>query len=637
MNINKSTLNLFNAIQVAKKSSPKSRPPVKERLLLEETIKEGFILDHNVAERADKKLLKEISDVIGISGTKANSSFHKSWQVVKDTPQEALWIQAMIHYFTTYGFEEMGIYSESSIYIPAEKLEIPGITEGIKLIVVKGLDADDLLKKILELAGSGIALSDETLKDLMAIIEENEYPSSIVKDVKNKELRAKLYDFYNLAPEEPVEYLRYVLSKVFGETLLIKNKHLFDKIVESSTDLHRKTLDNLLKQAPSDLASIFLRFKPLFLAMKKVSKNKKFFNKLRKDAEEMHKPMEEDYLNTVTARLRNGKRVVKLDLQKALENVNVFRKIRLAYALKYRTIETDSIVYKVRNGKGYATDFSFDQHKQAETALKVVLDSIGQSLKLIGQTIYIPENVNYALPATEKMFTGNFPTGSYVTVPEDMIVGIYWENQKGHRIDLDMSTLSLEGKVGWDSNYRTAMGDVMFSGDMTDASHGASELFYIKKGSESHKALYVNYFNFDEGVPVPTKLLVASEKAKNFGKNYMVDPNNILATANLVIDKQQNILGLITMVDGENRFYFAQTSVGRNISSGYDAHSGKTREYMANSMINAIDFKEVLESGGAKIVTKRPVAKEDEEPIKYLDLSPESLDKTTIINLLLGQ
>jgi len=46
-----------------------------------------------------------------------------------------------------------------------------------------------------------------------------------------------------------------------------------------------------------------------------------------------------------------------------------------------------------------------------------------------------------------------------------------------------------------------------------------------------------------------------------------------------------------------------------------------------NSATNSIDFRNVLKSAGAIVVNERPEG-------EYIDLSPEALDKSTIIDLM---
>jgi hypothetical protein len=640
--MNKETLRLFNSILIDYNYKNKN---FIDTNILKRTIKNGYILDSRIEPTIDK--LEEIENIVGISGEKANSSFHKSWSVIKDATIEQLVIQQIVHYITTYGFERLGIYSEDTIYIPHEALELPAITTDIHLTVIKGLTKSEILDNILILTESGIALSKETLTDLMTIIKALNYTGDFVPQIKNRELKALLYDFYNIAPIEPVDYLRYIVGKLTHESLLIKNKYLIEKIKASDG----KALDSLLKLAPRDLASIFFRFKPLFLAMKSVSHNKTFFNRLRKEAVTMHKPLPEDYLNTVTSNIKNVRALNCRNLTSKLASASIFKKIRLAYALSNRLHAGDSIVYKIRNGRGWATDFRWDKDLNYLTSdvLDIVTASIASDMKekVFGKTVYIPSTIHYALPATEKQFLGNIPANSYVSIPHDMVVGVHWFNTDGKddneeydyyaayrdgdngRVDLDLSLLSLNSKYGWDSYYRSDGRDIMFSGDVTSAPKpdGASEFFYLHNITDEPKTLYVNYFNFRDA-SVACKLIIASEPVQDFERNYMVNVNNIIATTNINLTKKQNLLGLIMGVDGENRFYFSNTSIGDSITSRNSAIIEKVNEFMKNSCQNIIELSDILSKAGANVVSQRP------EKEEYIDLSFENLDKNTFIKLL---
>lgn len=610
----KSLLRLFNAVLVDEKKKHRTLKDVLKR-----TVKNGYILDPYI--KPTDELLDEIESVV-LSGEKANASFHKSWKVVRDSSDEDLVLQQIVHYITTYGFERLGIYNQDLVYIPAEELKVPKVKDNMPLIVIRAMTSDEILSKIVEL-GSGIALARETLNDIMAVVESLKFPSDFVGNIKNRELKALLNDLYKIVPTDPIEFLRYLISKLTNESLVIKNSYLIAKIKESNG----KFLDELIEKAPADLASIFLRYKPLFLAMKSISRNKTFFNHLRKQADKMHKPLAPDYLNSVTSSIKHDTLNVA-ELGERLGNASIYRKVRLARALKYRLGDADSIVYLIRNGRGYAMDFDCVSSETMENALDVVLQSIADSMDVNGKTIYIPDNVHYALPASEKQFVGNMPLGSYVLVPKDLIVGIHWMNTD-RRIDLDLSIIGESGKIGWDWDYRSEDRKILFSGDMTDAPKpkGASELFYIAKGLSEPKIIFANYYNFDKDDLVQCKLFVAEEKPKKLEMDYMVDPNNIVATADLTISKKQNILGLAISIDGENRVYFANTSVGNSITSGSNEQSTQARRWLVNSLVNGIELQTVLKMAGAKVVSVKP--KKD-----FIDLSPNALDKTTIIKLL---
>jgi hypothetical protein len=631
----KATLRLFNAVQ----ADTITGMHYTTEDSLERSIRNGYILPLELQPTGE--LMDTIESIIGISGEKANAAFHKSWAVVRDSDIENLVVQQIIHYITTYSFEALGIYDQATVYIPHEKLEIPEIKDDIELVVIKSMNRFEILAQIIQLGSSGIALAEQTLTDIMTIVMANKYEvsdemgNSFIDGIKNRELVALLNDYYNVVPTEPVAFLRYMISKLTNESLLIKNKYLIEKIKAADG----KFLDTLLKDAPKNLASIFFRFKPLFLAMKTISNKKAFFNRLRKDANTMHKPLPEDFLNNVTGRIKNHN-LTWLHLMDALEKATIWRKIRLAYALSYRMTNPDSIVYRVRNGMGWATGFNWPKFlldpdpktpqvipDTLKIAFAKVTDSITQDIRenVEGKTIFIPATINYALPATEKQFTGNFPTGSWVEMPKDMIVGIHWFNTT-RRIDLDLSVIGVGGKIGWDAAYRTGAGDILFSGDVTNASkrtNGASELFYIKGGT-APQILMVNYFNYEEGDPVPTKILVANGTAKGLEHNYIVNPNNIVVQTTMDVTRKQNVLGLIA----NNRFYFGNINIGNSITSRNAVQTTQARNYLLNNFTSAIDFKQILANAGAIVCQLRP---EDDD---YIDLSPTAIDKTTVIELL---
>lgn len=622
-----STIRLFRAVLVTNKDLKSSNSD-----LLKRTIAEGFIFSDTVMGNLQpielETLFAEVQKELGLSTI--NSSFHKSWQKVRDSSIEQLVIEQILHYFTTYGFEALGIYDKDSVYVPVEKLEVPALGEGIKLTVINGLTKEELKTKCLDLVNSGIALKEETLKDVIDVLLFVGITITEIEGLKNKEIKSHLYDYSGLVPTNAVEFLRYIVYKATDSALLIKNEKTIEMIKE------KKNLDVLglfekydrLNGLPK-LAEIFYRFKPIFLAFRTNVGLKKIVNKIRRLAVKNHKPIAEDYLNTVTVRIKNFPIPLDKDstFGKELEKANVFRKIRLAYALKFRTLNCDSILYKVRNGKGFATDFKFTTLPNAQDALNVVLDSITGNVAehVLGKKIYIPKNLDYSLPATEKQFTGMLPSGTCVRVPKDMVFGVHWENVGSHRIDLDLSLLSADEKYGWDGEYRNE-DKILFSGDMTDAQHGASELFYVKRQEEGAMLMMVNYFNHDESVEVPMKIFVAHEEIGQMQQNYMVDPNNVVVSAQSSIKDKQKVLGVVVTSPTESRFYFSETSIGTSITSSRGDTAEHTRKYLYAFYTNSISLNDILVKAGALMV--------DDKALADIDLSPETLTKNSILDLL---
>ncbi len=669
MSIYESTLRLFKAIPIKDKSAR------WDKELLKLTISRGYIFSPEVVYHYPScaDLMAMVEEIYGITAESLNASFHKSWAKIRDTSQEDLMVEQIAHYLTTYGkespleymiekeeqfgvedlakkivelpdFDANKLFDEDYVYIPEEALDIPNWDiENIKLVIIKGYTKEELAEKLGALLLSGIALKEETVKDCVEVADFVELQEEDIAKIRNKEVKIALYDKLGIVPENPVEFLRYVVFKATGQTLLIKNKMLIEKIKESPKEvpsMNRVLFDRYAnKMGLARLSEIFYRFKPLFLAIKVDRGMSPVINKIRRLAVKHHKPMPEDYLNNVTAKLKQSKIINFREFEIELKMVNVFRKIRLLYALKYRTKDVDSILYKVRNGKGYATDFSFENKLFAKDALEVALDSIVKDVRknVKGKRIYIPDHIHYALPATEKQFTGMFPSGTYVAVPKDIIFGINWKNVPGHVVDLDLSVLSSEdGKIGWDSDYKSEEGDILFSGDITDArgKHGATELFHVRRPMKSHMILYVNYYNFDAEHPVPFKIVVAKDNIrKSLEESYMVNPNDLVATANSNINQKEKILGLVVTTPEESRFYFTETYMSNRISASDNEVTKHSRNYLFNFYEDSIGLKDILEKAGATIITNK-TGVDLSEGVFDIDLSPEALEKDTILNLL---
>jgi hypothetical protein len=355
---------------------------------------------------------------------------------------------------------------------------------------------------------------------------------------------------------------------------------------------------------------------------------RKKINRIRRLANVYHKPMPASLLNDTTAHLKRG--TLSLDALKAeLRNANTFRKARLAYALQFRTTDAESIVYRVRNGKSWATDFTFTSREGAADAYEIVRQSIVEDLKrtVSGKTVFVPKGVRYGLPSTERQFTGNLPSGTYVEVSKDMVVGVHWKNVDHNRIDLDLSLVDADKKIGWDAHYRS--GGVLFSGDMTDASGaGASELFYVGRDVRGAWIMPVNYYNYDSEVPVPFKIVVGRQKPVNPTRHYAIDVSKLVAQASTVMNVHQKTLGIIVATDDYTRFYFAESNLGAGRTSYGGGHTEQARQYLLHYYTNAISLNDLLVDAGAGFL---------DEPVGAdIDLSMEVIDRTSLIALLRG-
>ncbi|TRO52229.1 hypothetical protein E2P63_03905 [Candidatus Bathyarchaeota archaeon] len=631
MNKNTATLKLFKAIEVENTSFTN----VFKFQDIQRMVSNGYICEPTIL--VTSRLMDTIENEFSIAGERLNASFHKSWEKVATATDLQLWVEQVTHYITTYWFEFLGMYSEDTIYIPREELNLPEDYANYPLTVIRGMSPTEILDEIIRLGSSGMALSGETLDAIKAIVKESNYDSDFVYQIKNRELLAFLYEYYDIYPTDPDSFVRYLIYKLTGETLVIKNNYLISLIKCADGNI----LDAIIaKHAPEDLASVFYRYKPLFLAMKYISNNKTFWNRLRKDAVKMHEPVREDYLLNVTAKIKDA----SLDINRLayeLSRVNIWRRIRLLKALSSRFAHTDNIVYRVRNGRAWVSEnegFSQGDFSRLILAYTTVYNSVMEEVrkKVAGKTVYIPYGLYYGIPNSQKQFIGNLPQNTYVEMNNDMIVGVHWTDLDDERVDLDLSLVSLGVKYGWDSYYRSDdRATVLFSGDNTAAPKpdGASELFRIKNdGQDVGGLLNINLYNsYSIRGEVPYMLFVANTDGQPIDKNYMVDPANIIFSQNMSIGEQA-YLGVILSADNKTlRFYLSASDFGSGQSVRAGRMTNMVSEYLLETLKRQDDLNGLLVEAGAIVVNEIP-----EGDVEYIDLSPENVNKSTFIELLMG-
>lgn len=154
-----------------------------------------------------------------------NASFHKSWKKVKDASIVQLLVEQLTHYITTYGFESMGVYDESTVYIPTEELDVPNLNlDELRFVVIKGYSKEEIKEKLLALLETGIALKEETIDDVVDVALYVGIDVEDLERVNNREVRITLYDYLDIIPRNPTEFLRFVIFKTIDSTLLIKNE-----------------------------------------------------------------------------------------------------------------------------------------------------------------------------------------------------------------------------------------------------------------------------------------------------------------------------------------------------------------------------------------------------------------------------
>lgn len=633
-----------------------------------------------ISNAAPAEVVDEAIKMYGIDGNLWNQTFHKDWKTVAETPIETLILQQLVHYITTYGFEALGIYNEANVYVPAEALNVPELkTEGVRLTAIVALSDEEITAKLMTLLSSGIALSEQTVKDIKVLsdfVDRERFD-----EIANREVRNFFYEKYNIMPKDPEAFLRYLMYRTTGATLKIQNVATYQALAYADKEL----VLNML-QAYGDyarLSSIFLRNKNLFLALKtkpvegetrtKTAKAiNAIINKLRKLAVENHKALKPALLDSLSYRSDYSDD----ELNAALDKVTVFRAIRVMNMLAYRLNGNKNIVYRVRNGKSYVSQIPERDNEAAlrnahAVVMKHIADSVAKNVS--GKTVYIPAGFTYMVPASEKQFVNNVPEGSYYELPDgdDLVFATHWVNLEkdptwqssswyggvtdAGRVDLDMRMMNNSSNFGWNASYRSGA-DILFSGDMTNAPapNGATEAIYVSHTVRNNSfVITLNDFTC-HGVDVPYEFIIAKcNKKETFGSNYVIDPNNIVTKFNLKItpDKHQVTLGMVKADEKTKRFYFNDYAVGRSGAvSRQDKYTMGALSYMNTYAEVQMDLAKLLTMAGAKLVDaptyveKEPEAYIDEEgkpQIRFVEktkpvdinLSIEALTKDSIIEL----
>jgi len=581
------TLKLFNAV-IAKESTEK--PFVSE---------EGFIIEPSALWAKDRILefyLKE-----KLNGNDLNKTFHKSWTKIKNSSRFELFVEQILHYISTYGSD-----FQDEIYIPDEVLNVPDLKLSYR--VIRAYSKEEMTDKCLSLLKSGIALKEETINDVLSVlVEELGYSFTGDEKIRNKEAVIKIADIYGILPKDTMEFFRYIIYRATGQSLLIKSNDLITKIKDGNYNPSVQ----FNKFGIEELATIFNRFKPLFLAFK--PKCGKTINKIAKLSKKFHKPLVVNSLNIATSKLLEG------DDRHWLDNATPYSIFKALSACYTRIGGQESFVYRIRNGKSWA--------KEKETVLRVnrsnfdfIIKYLKERYNLSEKKFFLPADIKYALPTSEKMFVGNIPTGTRF-YGRKLAVGIYWEDTWGAR-DLDLSGLTFSGhKVGWNAEYDYGEGQLMYSGDITSAPDGAVEYLYANKGLSESVLIQNNVYSGDNECEY--KIIIGM--GDKVSKDYMMNPNNLFAEIKCKSVQKQTILGIFTPKKIGQCFVLLNFGAGHVRVSGNSKTSNIATNALYEQWNKPFSFNKLIKLLGAQIV-------ESKEDASY-DFSLDNLEKDSFIKI----
>lgn len=571
---------------------------------------------------------KAIKEVF-VNKNKINDTFHKSFLTVVQKNQRHLWIEAAIHYFTTYGLESLGIDSDGFVYLPDEVCDVPELQ---KFLYIPSIDRFEANKRIEEILSSGIALSELMIEDIVRIASFYDDPLKLLEVSKNRDVRIRLMYKIKYVPEnvdEKVKLLNYALT---GKTTLIKDKKSMILWRIYNADENKLFIKSILEDEIG-LSQVFYRYKKLFLALKHnnlFDNNylKKKVNKIRRLAAENHVPLKDkEYLTT---RIKNG---LFLD-EKYLENLSVFDLVKIYNNLSYYLNAENPIgAYVIRNGSAYVREISKCYEKShIQDWLEMIKVEIKDRYYDYDIEVKLPENFDVAFPASEKSFIGSIPIYSTITSEESAsVIGVQWENKKdrdwNRKVDIDLSLITDDNeKYGWNGLYKTSNGDIIYSGDMTTGP--AAESFYV--GKDVNALVQVNLFNVDSA----EYFLFFSNESKNAWKQtnrrFTTDPNKLIYSEKLLAETRNETIGVFSKEDGKTTFSFAKLSLGESNISFASKITKMMISYLKDMSKYSLKISDIFDC--VETFSNDYEDEDVNENIYEYDLT--NLDKTTILGLV---
>ena len=648
----------------------------------------GYLIDPRIVfdDESYKFLNEEVYDNVNCN---YNATFYKDWSDIISKDRFELLIDQLLHYLSTYGTNY-----EGSTYIPnncPEEMVIePSKFKNLK--VIKASSLKSLSDKFLDILNTPIALSEQNLQCMLVCIKnlwmcyfaknqiDNDWLKKTINNIKNKEAKIVLATVFNITFDEPTDVMRLLWYISTGNSQIIQSAKGLSEFVVGLDDnsMARIVIGDYLTHLSTDelkvLSSVYYRYKKIFMFIKNRCKYYNMeevctaINKLSRYAKTYHKPMQVGFWEGIInmgwdkqptelyTKMIEDTKSGKFSCFKAIKIYNsASEKLELVNQHKDGVIkEYDNCwsLYYIRNKKFYVKNMFMRDLDCSDNTIKS-LNNIKYAclyyiIKHIRQYLtdnkikyfILPDNINYTLPASEKNFIGSVPMWSQLDMSKSKhnIVGVYWRNEWGTK-DFDLSAIDDEGvKIGWNASYTNNPDKpaVIFSGDMTNADPEAVEaLYYRNYENIPNQIVFNNRFNGNQGSKF--RLFFTQNNVDNFGRGYMVNPNDIIFSTDIISDVEEQMLGIIN----DNKFVFTSINFSDNKVSETSYRIEALFDYCKYNMNGKLKLNDTLDylSDIVRIVSVDEFnkIKEQDENItddNMINFSFNTLTKDTFINIL---
>jgi len=517
-----------------------------------------------------------------------NTTFYKAIEDVTTKTRLELLIDQILHYYSTYGTDFQG----KPFIVNDKPVDIS------QTVFIDTVSAKEVIERCQNMLYSGIALSQETIENILIILENN----FEINRIKNKEALCVICAGKEIYPQNAEDIIRVLVYKATSKTLLIKDKETLKRVSESSAVIPIELTEKL--------SEVFYRFKDIFISFKNNPLNKRTVNKIRKLARKNHKPFTPAFWSNVLSEQKDFPMI-----EKKSEELNNFKKISILNAILQNIFNDTKIKpYVIRNGKLWIDTSveNIEENKSAylKNVFGIIYQSLINSIKKNKCEISLPENLVVLAPTSEKNFMGEIPIYSYVNLKNDAVIGINWRGKDGAK-DLDLSMIDSKGhKIGWNSHFYDEKKSFVYSGDMTSANPEATELLYRREESDVEGIVKVNPYNSKENAKY--KIFFAQESISKLQINYMVSPENIIYQYDDTISEEK-ILGVFA----DNKFIFCNFRL-KNKRVSEQSITDLQLQYLKRIHGHLLTLEQILTDAGFTVTKSTDCILSKDTVIKYL-------------------
>ena len=180
---------------------------VSHEKILKESLKRGIIVGSDCCTKA-------VLDWVKSQPVDYNATFYKEWKDVTDKSRWEIAIDQITNYIFNYGIGES--------VLPNEGSEQP---EWVNFKVLTSISEEEARLKALNMLYKNVARTQETVEQIITIIGQ-QLPINIEK-IQNREAKLIVCENRDLFPQDPAEFVRYLVYLTTGKSLLIKDCLLY--------------------------------------------------------------------------------------------------------------------------------------------------------------------------------------------------------------------------------------------------------------------------------------------------------------------------------------------------------------------------------------------------------------------------